>query len=178
MSKYDSKDYSIRSPYKINLWQAKLKVSALYLDWLRRYFGPVHPAYNPYFSACFFSRNSIFLSQQISQRYFQPAYQLSWTVFYPSFATGTTSWDAQRTPMVPHRTCLREWPLGSPMSTLCRVSSAPASRAHLFWAWAGIHTFIRFASCMDARQELKFIQFPACSSLRGDLMIYSSFYQL
>jgi hypothetical protein len=25
--------------------------------------GPVHPAYNPYFSACFFSRNNIFLSQ-------------------------------------------------------------------------------------------------------------------
>jgi hypothetical protein len=32
--------------------------------------GPVHPAYNPYFSACFFSRNNIFLSQQISQQYF------------------------------------------------------------------------------------------------------------
>jgi hypothetical protein len=28
--------------------------------------GPVHSAYNPSFSACFFSRNSIFLSQQIS----------------------------------------------------------------------------------------------------------------
>jgi hypothetical protein len=23
--------------------------------------GPVHPAYNPYFSACFFSKNSVFL---------------------------------------------------------------------------------------------------------------------
>jgi hypothetical protein len=33
-------------------------------------FGPVHPAYNPSFSACFFSRNNIFLSQQISQQYF------------------------------------------------------------------------------------------------------------
>jgi hypothetical protein len=33
-------------------------------------FGPVHPAYNPSFSACFFSRNSIFLSQQISQQCF------------------------------------------------------------------------------------------------------------
>jgi hypothetical protein len=31
------------------------------------YYEPVHPAYNPFFSACFFSRNSIFLSQQISQ---------------------------------------------------------------------------------------------------------------
>jgi hypothetical protein len=30
----------------------------------------VHPAYNPYFSACFFSRNSVFLSQQISQQCF------------------------------------------------------------------------------------------------------------
>jgi hypothetical protein len=32
--------------------------------------GHVHPAYNPYFLACFFSRNSIFLSQQISQQCF------------------------------------------------------------------------------------------------------------
>jgi hypothetical protein len=32
--------------------------------------GPVHSAYNPSFSACFFSRNSIFLSQQISQQCF------------------------------------------------------------------------------------------------------------
>jgi hypothetical protein len=30
----------------------------------------VHPAYNPYFSACFFSRNSVFLSQQISKQCF------------------------------------------------------------------------------------------------------------
>jgi hypothetical protein len=28
--------------------------------------GHVHPAYNPSFSACFFSQNSVFLSQQIS----------------------------------------------------------------------------------------------------------------
>jgi hypothetical protein len=34
------------------------------------FYGPVHQAYNPHFSACFFSRNSIFLSQQISQQYF------------------------------------------------------------------------------------------------------------
>jgi hypothetical protein len=32
--------------------------------------GTVHPAYNPSFSACFFSRNNIFLSQQISQQCF------------------------------------------------------------------------------------------------------------
>jgi hypothetical protein len=32
--------------------------------------GPVHLAYNPSFSACFFSRNSIFLSQKISQQCF------------------------------------------------------------------------------------------------------------
>jgi hypothetical protein len=32
--------------------------------------GPVHPAYNPSFSACFFSWNNIFLSQQISQQCF------------------------------------------------------------------------------------------------------------
>ena len=29
--------------------------------------GPVRLSYNPYFSACFFSRNNIFLSQQISR---------------------------------------------------------------------------------------------------------------
>jgi hypothetical protein len=32
--------------------------------------GPVHLAYNSSYSACFFSRNSIFLSRKISQRYF------------------------------------------------------------------------------------------------------------
>ena len=31
------------------------------------YYGHVRLSYNPYFSACFFSRNSIFLSQQISR---------------------------------------------------------------------------------------------------------------
>jgi hypothetical protein len=31
---------------------------------------PVHPAYNPSFSACFFSQNNIFLSHQISQQCF------------------------------------------------------------------------------------------------------------
>jgi hypothetical protein len=35
-----------------------------------RYYGPVHPAYNPSFSACFFSQNNVFLSQQISQQCF------------------------------------------------------------------------------------------------------------
>jgi hypothetical protein len=34
-------------------------------------YSTVHPAYNPYFSACFFfSRNSVFLSQKISQQCF------------------------------------------------------------------------------------------------------------
>jgi hypothetical protein len=32
--------------------------------------GSVHPAYNSFFSAYFFSRNSIFLSQQISHQCF------------------------------------------------------------------------------------------------------------
>jgi hypothetical protein len=32
--------------------------------------GPVHLAYNPSYSACFFSQNSIFLSQKISQQCF------------------------------------------------------------------------------------------------------------
>jgi hypothetical protein len=30
-------------------------------------FDPIHSAYNPSFSACFFSQNNIFLLQQISQ---------------------------------------------------------------------------------------------------------------
>jgi hypothetical protein len=33
-------------------------------------YGPVYLAYNPSFSVCFFSQNSIFLSQQISQQCF------------------------------------------------------------------------------------------------------------
>jgi hypothetical protein len=32
--------------------------------------GPDHQAYNPFFSPCFFSQNSIFLSRQISQQCF------------------------------------------------------------------------------------------------------------
>jgi hypothetical protein len=44
--------------------------------------GPVHPAYNPYFSACFFfSRNSIFLSQQISQQCFLASLSAQPTVY-------------------------------------------------------------------------------------------------
>jgi hypothetical protein len=35
-----------------------------------RYYGPVHPAYNPSFSACFFNQNNVFLSQQINQQCF------------------------------------------------------------------------------------------------------------
>jgi hypothetical protein len=34
---------------------------------------PIRLSCNPYFLACFFSRNSIFLSQQISEQYFQPS---------------------------------------------------------------------------------------------------------
>jgi hypothetical protein len=37
---------------------------------LRQHIDPVHLVYNSYFSAYFFSRNSIFLSQQISQQCF------------------------------------------------------------------------------------------------------------
>jgi hypothetical protein len=33
-------------------------------------YGPVYPAYNPYFSSRFFSRNSVFLLQQINQQCF------------------------------------------------------------------------------------------------------------
>jgi hypothetical protein len=38
--------------------------------YIGRDIGPVYSAYNPSFSACFFSWNNIFLSQQISQQYF------------------------------------------------------------------------------------------------------------
>jgi hypothetical protein len=34
------------------------------------FYGHVHPLYNPSFSACFFSQNSVFLSQQTNQQYF------------------------------------------------------------------------------------------------------------
>jgi hypothetical protein len=37
---------------------------------VRNDIGHVHLVYNPYFSACFFSRNNVFLSQQISQQCF------------------------------------------------------------------------------------------------------------
>jgi hypothetical protein len=43
-----------------------LKSMCSFCPILKKY-GPVLPAYNPSFSSCFFSRNSIFLLQQISQ---------------------------------------------------------------------------------------------------------------
>jgi hypothetical protein len=42
-------------------------------------FSPVHPAYNPYFSSCFFSRNSVFLSRQISIRWLWGCYSMGST---------------------------------------------------------------------------------------------------
>jgi hypothetical protein len=45
-------------------------VFTLYTKESNEYIGLVHPDYNPYFSAGFFSRNSVFLSQQISQQCF------------------------------------------------------------------------------------------------------------
>jgi hypothetical protein len=41
--------------------------------------GPVHLAYNPSYSACFFSWNSIFLSKKSANSVFQPAYNSSRT---------------------------------------------------------------------------------------------------
>jgi hypothetical protein len=41
--------------------------------------GHVHSAYNPSFSACFFSRNSIFSHNKSANNVFQPAYQHSRT---------------------------------------------------------------------------------------------------
>jgi hypothetical protein len=46
------------------------------------FYGPVHLAYNPSYSACFFSQNNIFLLQKISQQCFQPAYNSSRTAPY------------------------------------------------------------------------------------------------
>jgi hypothetical protein len=40
------------------------------VDYSNNDIGPVYSAYNPSFSVCFFSRNNIFLSQQISQQCF------------------------------------------------------------------------------------------------------------
>jgi hypothetical protein len=37
-------------------------------------FGPVRLSYNPYFLAYFFSRNNVFLSQQISEQYFSHSF--------------------------------------------------------------------------------------------------------
>jgi hypothetical protein len=49
--------------------------------------GPVRSAYNSSFSACFFSRNSIFLSQQISQQCFSAdlSAQPNNSIAFPSF---------------------------------------------------------------------------------------------
>jgi hypothetical protein len=47
-----------------------VSVSSFTAELFSRQYGPVHPAYNPSFSACFFNWNSIFLSQQISQQCF------------------------------------------------------------------------------------------------------------
>jgi hypothetical protein len=44
--------------------------------------GHVHLTYNPSYLTCFFSRNSIFLSQKISHSVFQPAYNSSRTEPY------------------------------------------------------------------------------------------------
>jgi hypothetical protein len=47
-----------------------LKVTGHSAEWGKETGESVHPAYNPSFLAYFFSRNSIFLSQQISQQCF------------------------------------------------------------------------------------------------------------
>jgi hypothetical protein len=48
------------------------------LTFLENY-GPVHLAYNPSYSTCFFSRNNIFLSKKSGNRVFQPDYNSSRT---------------------------------------------------------------------------------------------------
>jgi hypothetical protein len=45
----------------------------LYVSYYSRdalFFSRVHLAYNPFYSACFFNRNSIFFSQKISEQCF------------------------------------------------------------------------------------------------------------
>jgi hypothetical protein len=49
------------------------------LGQLASYCGPVHQAYNPSYSACFFSRNSIFSHKKSANSVFQPAYNSSRT---------------------------------------------------------------------------------------------------
>jgi hypothetical protein len=52
-------------------WDVMLYSSSLFIwSHLNLYNGSVHLAYNPSYSACFFSQNSIFLSKKISQQCF------------------------------------------------------------------------------------------------------------
>jgi hypothetical protein len=51
----------------------------------------VHPAYNPSFSACFFSRNNIFSHTKSVNSVFQPAYQPSQTGLYLLAGVNTTT---------------------------------------------------------------------------------------
>ena len=44
----------------------KDEILAVFYFW-RRYIGSIRFFYNPYFSTCFFSQNSVFLSQQINR---------------------------------------------------------------------------------------------------------------
>jgi hypothetical protein len=67
--------------------------------------SPVHPAYNLSFSACFFSWNSIFLSQQISQQCFSAGLSAQ--------PNGAMMFEAAR---VPPMTRVLPHPLASPFS--------------------------------------------------------------
>jgi hypothetical protein len=55
-------------------------------------YGPVHPAYNPSFLAYFFSRNSIFLSQEISQQCFSAGLSAQPNGAYIGSVSGSTTW--------------------------------------------------------------------------------------
>ena len=54
-------------PIRMIIWCASQSISPQNIAWAfsLTYIGPVRLSYNPYFLACFFNRNSVFLSKQI-----------------------------------------------------------------------------------------------------------------
>jgi hypothetical protein len=56
--------------YLLFSFQGRILLVSRFQRYISEILGPVHPAYNSSFLACFFSQNSIFLSPQISQQCF------------------------------------------------------------------------------------------------------------
>jgi hypothetical protein len=90
---YGSREPSTECGHCISVVQGPAQPTTSTVAQKRRYhfIDHVHPAYNPSFSVCFFSWNSIFLSQHISQQYFsaglsaQPNGAIGWQVFAIQF---------------------------------------------------------------------------------------------